>query len=166
MNMSVSARKNLREKDARVILTDFKSRFKFGEEIFDPKPKVESIQLRDGELILVDGKSAILKKNGHLLPALKFDTVIRKLSRIVVDMGAVSHICNGADVMAKGITRVDGEFKKGDLVVVVDEKYGKDLAIGEALEPSASIREMGKGKAISNLHYVGDDAWSVMKTLG
>lgn len=164
--MSGSTRKNLREKDAKVILNDFKSKFRSGEEMFAPKPKVESVQVRDGELILVDGKSVILKKRGHLLPTLRFDTAIRRLSRVVVDMGAVSHICNGADVMAKGIRRVDGEFKEGDLVVVVDEKYGKGLAVGEALEDSASISEMGKGKAISNLHYVGDDVWGVMKAIG
>jgi len=85
---------------------------------------------------------------------------------VAVDMGAVPHVCNGADIMVKGIRSVDREFAKGALVVIVDETHGKHLAIGEALVDSASIREMERGKVVSNLHFVGDDAWEAMKALG
>lgn len=159
----MSTRTDLREKDTKAILTDFKSRFNIGQEMFGSKPHVQTVQLRDGELLLVNGRALILRKHGQLMPALKFDAVIRMLPRVVVDMGAVPHVCNGADVMVKGIRRIEGEFRKGDFIVVVDEKYGKHLAIGEALEDSTAIPAMEKGKAASNLHYVGDDAWNVMK---
>ncbi len=162
----MSARIPLRGKEAKAILTDFVSRLQFGEDAFGSKPLVEKVQLRDGELILVNGEPIILRKRSQLLPTLKFDSAVKGLARVVVDMGAVPHICNGADIMVKGVRSVDGEFVKGALVLVVDETYGKHLAIGEALVDSASIREMEKGKVVSNLHFVGDDAWEAMKAIG
>jgi len=160
------ARIPLRGKEAKAILTDFMSRLQLGEEIFGSKPYVEKVQLRDGELILVDGKPVILRKRGQLVPTLKFDSAVKRLARLVVDMGAVPHICNGADIMVKGVRSVDREFVKGALVVIVDETHGKHLAIGEALVDSTSIRQMEKGKVASNLHFVGDDAWDAMKAIG
>lgn len=159
------ARTSLRDKDAKLILADFVSRLQLGEDLFPPKPRVEAVQLRDGELILIDGKACLLRRRGQVLPTLKFDAAIQRLPKIVIDMGAVTHICNGADVMVRGISSVDREFKKGALVVIVDETHGKPLAVGEALEDSTSITAMGKGRAISNLHFVGDDAWEAMKAL-
>jgi len=155
----------LREKDARAILKDIGSRLQLGEDAFDSKPRVEKVQVRDEELILVDGKPVLLKKSGQLVPTLRFDVALERLARVAVDMGAVPHICNGADVMVKGIRKVDRDFVRGALVVIVDETYGKPLAIGEALVDSSSIREMEKGKAIHNLHFVGDDVWNAMKTI-
>ena len=76
-------------------------------------------------------------------------------------MGAVKHILNGADIMAPGIVRIIGDFKKGDLVLVVDEKYGKPLAVCEALYSSEEISKMSKGKVLKNLHYVGDKVWKL-----
>ena len=45
-------------------------------------------------------------------------------------MGAIPYVCKGATVMAPGIVRVEGEFGKGDLVLIVDMKHGKALALG------------------------------------
>jgi len=162
----MSARTPLRGKEAKAILTDLMSRLQLGEDVFGSKPYVEKVQLRDGELILVDGKPVILRKRGQLVPTLRFDSAVKRLARLVVDMGAVPHICNGADIMVKGVRSVDREFVKGALVVIVDETYGKHLAIGEALVDSTSIRGMERGKVVSNLHFVGDDAWNAMKAIG
>jgi len=162
----MAARIPLRGKEAKAILTDFMSRLQLSEDVFGSKPLVEKVQLRDGELILVNGRPAILRKRGQLVPTLKFDDAVKGLARVAVDMGAVPHVCNGADIMVKGIRSVDREFAKGALVVIVDETHGKHLAIGEALVDSASIREMERGKVVSNLHFVGDDAWEAMKALG
>jgi len=155
----------LRERDARAILKAIGSRLQLSEDVFGSKPRVEKVQIGDEELILIDGKPVILKKSGQLVPTLRFDTALERLARAVVDMGAVPHICNGADVMVKGIRKVDRDFVEGSLVVIVDETYGKPLAIGEALVDSSSIREMEKGKVIRNMHFVGDNVWDVMKTI-
>jgi len=159
----MSARVGIREKEAKAILTDFEARFKLDQDLFSSRPRLEKTQLQNTELILVDGKLLIFRREGRLLPTLRFDKVIQRLPRVVVDMGAISHICNGADVMVKGIRRIDGGFKSGDLVVVVDEKHGKSLAIGEALADSSLIASMEKGKAISNVHYVSDEVWNAAK---
>jgi len=156
----------LREKDARAILRDISSRLQLAKDAFGSKPRVEKVQIGGEELILIDGKPVILKKSGQLVPTLRFDAALERLARAVVDMGAVPHICNGADVMVKGIKKVDRDFVRGALVVIVDETYGKPLAIGEALVDSSSIREMEKGKVLHNLHFVGDNVWDAMKTVG
>jgi len=156
----------LREKDARAILRDVSSRLQLAKDAFGSKPRVEKVQIGGEELILIDGKPVILKKSGQLVPTLRFDAALERLARAVVDMGAVPHICNGADVMVKGIKKVDRDFVRGALVVIVDETYGKPLAIGEALVDSSSIREMEKGKVLHNLHFVGDNVWDAMKTVG
>ncbi len=159
----MSARVGIREKEAKAILTEFEARFKLDEDLFGARPRLEKVQLEKAELILLDGKPLIFKKEGRYLPTLRFDRVIQRLPKVVVDMGAISHVCNGADVMVKGIRRTEEEFKSGDLVVVLDEKHGKSLAIGEALVDSSLIPSMEKGKAVSNVHYVSDEVWNAIK---
>jgi PUA domain protein len=61
--------------------------------------------------------------------------------------------------MAPGITEIKTPFDEGAVVVVRDVKHGKAIAIGKALKPSATIISEKKGKAIHNLHYVGDKIW-------
>ncbi|MBW2970739.1 RNA-binding protein, partial [Candidatus Woesearchaeota archaeon] len=67
---------------------------------------------------------------------------------------------NGADVMRPGIVEM-GDFNKGDFVVIVDEKHGKQLVIGKALFSSKDMRQMDKGKVIQNIHHVGDESWNI-----
>ena len=80
-------------------------------------------------------------------------------------MGAVPYVCNGADIMAPGIVRVEGEFGKGDLVLVVDEKHGKPLAVGESLDDSGSLRNTKQGAVVKSVHFVSDEIWNLSKTL-
>jgi PUA domain protein len=80
-------------------------------------------------------------------------------------MGAIPYVCNGADVMAPGIVRVEGEFADGDLVLVVDEKHGKPLALGESLSDSESVRNTKEGAVVKNVHFVSDKIWNFAKTL-
>jgi len=84
---------------------------------------------------------------------------------VVVDMGAIPHICNGADVMAPGVLRVEGEFSAGDLVLIVDERYGRPVAIGSALIDSEAVNSTKQGKVVKNLHYVGDKVWSLLRRI-
>lgn len=86
------------------------------------------------------------------------------MPRIIVDMGAVPHVVGGADIMAPGIRRVQGDFKENQLVVIVDEKHGKFLAVGSSLLASRTLASTKKGKVILNLHYVGDPVWEAIKS--
>ena len=78
---------------------------------------------------------------------------------VVIDMGAVPYIANGADVMAPGIVEI-GEFEKNKFVFVGDEKNGKILSIGISLSGSKEISEKKEGKVIKTIHYVGDKFWN------
>jgi PUA domain protein len=78
---------------------------------------------------------------------------------VVVDMGAVGFVSKGADIMAPGIIDADLDIKKGDLVWICDEKHHKPLAIGKALMRGEDMKTKKAGKAIKNLHYVGDRLW-------
>ena len=80
-------------------------------------------------------------------------------------MGAVPYVCKGADVMAPGIVRIEGEFSKGDLVLVVDVKFGKALALGESLMDAETAKATKKGPIVKTLHYVSDKIWDYTKTL-
>jgi PUA domain protein len=85
------------------------------------------------------------------------------LPKVVVDMGAIRFVCNGADVMAPGIVRYEGTFAKNDLVLVVDIKHGKILALGEMLYNSEEVKGIKQGPVIKNKHYVSDKIWNFAK---
>jgi len=47
-------------------------------------------------------------------------------------------------------------------VVIRDVEHGKALAIGASLVSSSDIKAIKKGKAVRNLHYVGDRLWKAL----
>jgi len=130
----------------------------------DIKPGVvEEAEVGNGsELYLIDGEPLIARKDGVLFPTL-IHPWLDKFPVVVVDMGAIPHICRGADVMAPGIVEIRGDFEKGGLVIVRDIRHMKSLAVGEALIPSEIISSTKKGKSVRNLHHVGDRLWSSYK---
>jgi len=94
------------------------------------------------------------------------EEVLRTLPSIVVDMGAIPHICNGADIMRPGIKEINGQFEKGAVLLVKDIRFGKPIGICVAEVSSESMRTTSKGKAARNVHYVGDRFWEIMKKSG
>ena len=74
-------------------------------------------------------------------------------------MGAVPFISKGADVMRPGIKEVGGQIEKDGPVIIIDEKYGKPIAVGIAMYSSEEISSMKEGKVIKTLHYIGDKIW-------
>ncbi len=131
------------------------------------KHNVEVLELETGEKVYIVDKVPLLVEvgDGRIVPCLvavhrygiKFG-----LPKVVVDMGAVPHILNGADVMRPGIVRIEGEFGKDSLVFVVDEKYGKEIAVCVALYSSGEIASLKRGKVLKNLHYINDRVWKVV----
>jgi len=78
---------------------------------------------------------------------------------VFVDSGAVKFIVNGADVMAPGVVKADPEIEVGDMVVIIEEKHRKPLAVGKALLPGSEMQ--GSGKVVKSLHHVGDMLWDM-----
>jgi len=119
------------------------------------------LKLNDSLIVMIDDFPAFITDScfSRLIPTL---FLIRKLGHegfknLEVDEGAVHHILNGADVMIPGIVEY-GEFKEGDLVVVISPKKAA-LSVGKALLNSSELKERGKGKAVKTLHYAGDKFW-------
>lgn len=131
------------------------------------KFEVEVFQTDDFEIYLVEGKPKLLvhRREGMVAPTLKDEEAAKLLPRIIVDRGAIPHVCNGADVMKPGIIRVEGTFEVGSLIVVVDEEHGKPLAFGLSLHSSRDILSSKKGKMVKTIHYVGDKIWNIYKNL-
>jgi len=158
-------RHSIREKEARNIILEFSRKAKVKpEQLFESRKHIETIETADTRIYLIDGKPLLASSHGKLFPTLFFNEVFSFLPKIVVDMGAISYICNGADVMAPGVVRIEGQFEVNDFVLIVDEHHGKPLAIGSALLDSHIAKKTNLGKIAKNLHYVGDKLWALLKS--
>ncbi len=118
------------------------------------------------ELYFVEGEMWLLRSKSGIvpgLPALLTDNI--QLPKVVVDMGAVPHIVNGADVMAPGIFSLDENLAVDELAVIVDQKNLVPLAVGRMLLTPDVILKSKKGRALETLHYVGDQLWKLSKEL-
>lgn len=156
----------LKAKEAKQIVEEASKKLRLDlEALFGAKANVEVVESDVGEIYLVDGKPVLFKAGDRVLPTLLFIEFIAKAPKIVVDMGAIPYVCKGATVMAPGIVRIEGEFGKGDLVLVVDMKHGKALALGESLMDAAAAKTTKKGPVVKTLHYVSDKVWDYIKTL-
>ncbi|KZX11812.1 DUF1947 domain-containing protein [Methanobrevibacter curvatus] len=124
--------------------------------------KIEMLESDPIPFILVNGKPSIIIVDGKPYPTLK--SVIANqfdIKKVVVDMGAVKFMANGADVMSPGIVDSSDDVNKEDIVLIVDEKYEKPLAIGVALISGDEMVKNDKGKAIKTIHYIGDEIWDL-----
>jgi malignant T-cell-amplified sequence len=119
---------------------------------------------KNGRLLVGDNFTLIQKEEQLIVPHLTELTLLGHFPNVIVDMGAVKFVCNGANVMRPGITYLD-EFKQSDLVIVKDEKHRKSLAIGISLFDAESTRNFERGPVITNLHYVGDVFWELKKEI-
>ncbi len=125
------------------------------------KGKVEVVQL-DGEIeiILSNEKPVLLKSRKGVFPALP-SVESFSMKRVIVDMGAVGPVTNGANVMSPGVRKADESISIGDTVIILDEKNEKPLAIGKALSDGLSMKGR-HGEVVKNLHYVGDKVWKMV----
>jgi PUA domain protein len=155
--MKIKSRHHLKGSDARKIVAAIEPF------LSDPsalrKASLELAETDDEiDLIFVDGRPLIMMMEGT-----PFFTVLGAIELkpskklVVVDSGAVRFIANGADVMNPGIVFADQDISMGDLVVIVEERHKKPLAVGRALVPGAEMH--GEGKAVKSLHHVGDQIW-------
>jgi PUA domain protein len=154
----------LKSKDAKDFWDRISKRLKVDlEQIFGTNVDVEVVETEFAGIYLIDGKPLFAGVGGNVFPTLVFSEFLALAPRVVVDMGAVSHVCNGANVMAPGIVRFEGPFEKGDFVVVVDEKHGKALAIGEVLYDVVEAEKVERDVVVRNVHFVGDKVWNFIK---
>jgi PUA-domain protein len=150
--------RRLKDREVKELLRDFTRIYPATAQLESGK-NFDELSVGEDAVFFVDGAPLILRTKIGLLPSLKFIESIELLPHVIVDMGAVAHIANGADIMRPGIREVRSDFGSGGLVVIVDEKYDKPIALGLAEVDSTKMRALSKGKVIRNVHYVGDDLW-------
>ncbi|MGB9853952.1 MAG: DUF1947 domain-containing protein, partial [Candidatus Bathyarchaeales archaeon] len=154
----------LKAKEAKALLKEASAKLKISlEKIFGAEARMEVVETDFGEIFLINGKPLLFKTEDKVFPTLAFTEFLASAPKVVVDMGAVPHVCNGADVMAPGIVRFEGNFNKGDLVFVVDEKHGKPIALGEIVYTDAEVVKIKHGAVAKNIHFVGDKIWDCLK---
>ncbi len=112
------------------------------------------------ELILQDETPVLFKYEQQWIPTLYAQA---SLKTITIDMGAIPFIAKGADLMRPGVKACEA-FLKEEIVVIIDEKHGKKIAIGIALFASDALMQEKSGKVAKIIHKVGDVIWNA-KTL-
>ena len=113
-------------------------------------------------IYIIDKKPMLIEKDDWAFPTLR-GAIARPFSgrRIVVDMGAIPYVINGADIMRPGIVSVTDDVKAGMPALAVDESHDKPLAVVIPLYDGPEILALEKGKAAKNLHYIGDELWNM-----
>ena len=130
-------------------------------------PKIKNLKFHylEDEIIIITGTNLKAIKNGEIyIPFLTEIEILKKFPYVMVDMGAVKFMCNGANVMRPGITKFS-EFSKDELVCVVEESQNKFLAIGRSCVPSTEMEKLNKGEIVKNLHYISDKYWESGKLI-
>ena len=137
----------------------------FLNQIFPKKCKIELILTEDGDtLYAVNNILKLWKSKEGYIPVLTL--LLNKqvdLKTVVVDMGAIRFVTNGADVMRPGITKIEPNIKKNDIIQIVDETHNRALALGKAMFDANAMESKTSGKVIKNLHTIKDNVWKFEK---
>ena len=155
----------LKEKEAKALLDKASRELKKDlTKMFD-KINLEIVETESDKFYLINDKPVLFQTNEKVYPTLMFNEYLTQAPKATVDMGAIPHVCKGANVMAPGIRKLEGDFIRGDIMVVVDEKYGKPIALGETLYDSTEAGNVKQGIMIRTVHFVGDNIWEVAKKI-
>ena len=129
---------------------------------------INTVVIGDKETVQYDDKKGIYYIDGEPFMALTGDDIIpllrykqhdyTRMPSIIVDMPAVPHIINGANLLRPGITAME-EYDQGSIIIVRDENNKVPIAVMKSLYDSTTIMSMDKGKVALSLHHVNDRLW-------
>lgn len=165
MSQKIRNRHRLKNKQVRDIVETLKK--EFDEVFFDSNSTVEIGDIDSIRFIFVEGQAVFMYYEDKICFTLRGIDLFKPKNRfVVVDMGAIKFVTNGADVMAPGIVDADKNIKENDFVWICDERNKKALAVGFAVISGEDMIAGDKGKAVRIVHYVGDSIWGfVAKSL-
>jgi malignant T-cell-amplified sequence len=130
-------------------------------------PKIKNIKSyeieKNRKLLIHEDNFAAVLIDESILPFLG-NELVELFPYILVDMGAVKYVCNGANIARPGIVKFE-TFLKDRIVIVKDKDHQKPLAVGISLYDSENGMALSKGHIINNMHYVGDKFWNLYKEL-
>jgi len=130
-------------------------------------PKIKNLKVHfidDNSQLIVGSDLIILKIDDDYLPFLNQSELLEKFPNVMVDMGAIKFMCNGANVMRPGIKQYS-KFVKDDIVCIIEESQHKFLSVGKAMNDSSELETMSKGEVVKNIHYISDKYWEIFKTI-
>jgi len=149
----------LGKKDITNIIKKTKEQFDY--DINFEKSTFESGIFDDKKLIFIDEVPCFVEENkNYYFTMFGINKFKLKNNFVIVDMGAVKFVINGADIMTPGIVDADPNIKEGDQVWICDQRNKKILATGIALIDGEMMKTSNKGKAIKSRFYVGDLIWN------
>lgn len=98
--MSIRHRHYLKGKEVQEMLLELKTTIPSIslDDLRDRRIEVASLNA-DENLYLIDGKPFLLKTDEDLFPTLRNSEILGSIPTIIVDAGAIPHICNGSDLM-------------------------------------------------------------------
>ena len=131
-------------------------------------PKIKNIKSyeieKNKKLLIHENIFSAVLIDDYILPFLGNTTLVESFPSVLVDMGAVKYICNGANIARPGIVKFES-FLKDKIVVVKDKDHQKPLSVGISLYDSEIGMSLSKGHIINNMHYVGDKFWNLFKEI-
>lgn len=118
----------------------------------------------------IDKKDEVIEENNILYKnknkyLIKIDDIfIPHLNSVIedkypicyIDNGAIPFLLRGADMMRPGIEKIQGEFEKGEIILIKNLNYPKVIGISQSLLSSEEMKSQEKGKSLHVLHYLKD----------
>jgi len=157
--VKIKNRYRLKDKEIKKIQNEFKKMFNC--EFFDEK-SVETGDIEGMRIIFVDDEPVFMIYENRIVFTLQgLYRYKPKEKFVVIDMGAVRFVTNGADIMAPGIVDADKDINENDQVWICDERHHKPLAVGIAIMTGEQMISERQGRAIKVIHYVGDRLWNL-----
>ncbi|MBN1275736.1 pseudouridine synthase [Candidatus Woesearchaeota archaeon] len=111
----------------------------------------KSVVIEEDDKITVDGNTYFRKHGEGWIPSLELLREHHVLPVVIVDKGTPPFILKGADLMRPGVISCES-FKKGDVIVIVDEQHRYPLATGKALLSSEEVMAKKEGKVVKVIH--------------
>jgi PUA-domain protein len=138
----------------------------FLSQVIPEKAQIEYIETELGDVLYaINNELKLWKSSEGFVPVLTLLLSNKiKLKKVIVDMGAIRFVANGADIMRPGITKIDSSIKKGDIIDIVDETHNRSLAVGKALYDAREMEAKKSGKVVKNLHTIQDAVWKFEKS--
>lgn len=157
-DIRIRKRKRMREKEIKALSSELE--MVTGVPVFSENDPVDMAESSDFNVIFVGNDILGLVYEDKPFLTVRGIIKYKPTKRYVtVDMGAVPFITNGADCMGPGIVEADGSIVSGDVVWIRDVKNKMPLAIGVSERSGKELMEKQPGKAIKNIHNVGDKLW-------
>jgi len=157
-DIRIRKRKRMRGKDIKALSSELEGML--GVPVFTEDDTVDIAESSEFDLLFVGNDILGLVTEGRPFLTVRGVIKYKPVKRYVtVDMGAVPFITNGADCMGPGIVEADDSIAAGDLVWIRDEKNKVPLAIGISERSGPELIRKSGGKAIKNIHNVGDKLW-------